>query len=923
VALAPGTRLGPYEIGPQIGAGGMGEVYRATDTNLKRSVAIKVLPEALAADEERLARFQREAEVLAALNHQHIAQIHGLEKSAERVALVMELVEGPTLADRIAHGAMPINEVMAIAQQIAQALEAAHEQGIIHRDLKPANVKVRDDGTVKVLDFGLAKVAEPAVTAPSALSQSPTITTPAPFDFRSGRPEQGRGPMTQAGLILGTAAYMSPEQAKGRAADKRSDVWSFGCVLYEMLTGRRAFDGEDTVDTLGAVTRLDPDWTLLPPTTPAVTRMLVRKCLEKDRAKRIASMSAVLFALRDLPESIAIAAAPRVSDPRSLRKRAIPMAVTAVLAAAGAGVLVWTLKPPPPLPVARSRFLLPDVSPSNQQFTATARPMIAISPDGEHIAFAANRRLYVRAMSELGAQAITTASSQTSGIITPVFSPDGRTVAYWDSGALKKISVSGGAPVTLTQTDAVIGMSWGEDSIVYGLGSGGIMRVSATGGTPEQLVRVEKGETASFPQVLPGNRAILFTLGTGTGGVERFDKARIVAEDIDSGMRTVLVDAGSDARYIPTGHLVYALGAALFAVPFDVGRLKTTGDAVPVVEGVRRSVGLNSGTGTGHYAISETGTLVFVPGPRSLSMIEQAVFRFDRKGGTEELKLPPSAFSSIRISPDGQQVAYDIDDGKEASVWVYDMVRNTSPRRLTFRGTNRFPIWSGDGRFVLFQSDREGDLAIYWQRADGTGTAERLTKPEKGVAHIAESWSPRSDLFSFSAVQDKEASLWVFSMKARTASLFGDARSVAPFNSAFSPDGQWLAYTLRGQGANIFVEPVPATGAKYQITTTNGHHPVWLPDGKGLSFRVSNNNQVVVAVDTTAGFSFGNAQPALPGGLPGIVTTGSGSYDITRDGAAFLAVAPSSGAQAAAVDAQEIDIVVNWFEELKRLVPAK
>jgi serine/threonine-protein kinase len=422
--------------------------------------------------------------------------------------------------------------------------------------------------------------------------------------------------------------------------------------------------------------------------------------------------------------------------------------------------------------------------------------------------------------------------------------------------------------------------------------------------------------------MLPGNRAILFTLGAGTGGVERFDNARIVAEDIGSGMRTVLVDAGSDGRYVPTGHLVYAHGAALFAVPFDVGRLKTTGDPVPVIEGVRRSVGLNSGTGTAHYAISKTGTLAFVPGPPSLSLIEQAVVRFDRKGGTEELKLPPSAFSSIRISPDGQQVAYDIDDGKEAGVWVYDMVRNTSPRRLTFRGANRFPIWSGDGRFVLFQSDREGDLAIYWQRADGTGTAERLTKPERGVAHIPESWSPRSDLFSFSAVRDKEeASLWVFSMKAKTASRFGDARSVAPFNSAFSPDGRWLAYTLRGQGANIYVEPVPPTGAKYQITTTNGHHPVWLPDGKGLSFRVSNNNQVVVAVDATAGFSFGNAQPALPGGLPGIVTTGSGSYDITRDGAAFLAVAPSSGAQAAAVDAQEIDIVVNWFEELKRLVP--
>jgi hypothetical protein len=373
---------------------------------------------------------------------------------------------------------------------------------------------------------------------------------------------------------------------------------------------------------------------------------------------------------------------------------------------------------------------------------------------------------------------------------------------------------------------------------------------------------------------------------------------------------------------VPTGHILYAVGAVLFAVPFDVGRLQVTGSAAPVIEGVRRSLGVNSGTGTAHYSFSRTGALVYVPGPASLSLGAMEISRFTRNGVTEKLDLPPRAFGSIRMSPDGQQLAFDVDDGKEANVWVYDMVRKTAPRRLTFSGMNRFPIWTADGRSVVFQSNREGDLAIYWQRADNTGTAERLTKPDKGVAHVPESWSPLGDRFSFSAAQGQDVSLWTFSMKDKTAKRFGDAQSIALFNSAFSPDGRWLAYTLRGKGANIYVEPFPATGAKYQITTANGHHPVWMPDGKGLSYRVSNSDQMVVAVDGTSSFTFGNEQRALPVGLPGIVTTGSSSYDITRDGSAFLAVGPASGGQAAAVDDQEIDIVLNWFEELKRLVPA-
>jgi serine/threonine-protein kinase len=589
-----------------------------------------------------------------------------------------------------------------------------------------------------------------------------------------------------------------------------------------------------------------------------------------------------------------------------------------------AAALAWTLKPAPPLHVVRSRYLLPDGPlPNRQQFTATIVPLVAISRDGTQIVYEANRRLYLRSLSELDARAITEPSVPPFSTNTPVFSPDGRSVAYVESGVLKKVAVSGGTPVTLAPPGTVLGMNWSGDGIVYGLGPDGIMRVSANGGAATQLVRVEKNEIALYPQMLPGNRAVLFTLANPAGGESRWDKARIVAQDLESGVRTVLVDGGSHGQYVPSGHIVYAQGAVLFAAPFDLGQMRVIGGAVPVVEGVRRSLGLNSGTGAAHYAVSDAGTLVFVPGPTQLSQSEQEIFRFDRKGGIEKLKLPPRAFSSIRISPDGRQVAYEINDGKEANVWVYDMTRNTAPRRLTFGGANRFPIWSANGESVLFQSDREGDRAIYWQRANGTGTAERLTRPDKDSAHIPESWSLRGDQFSFSAVQGREVSLWTFSMKDRTAARFGDAQSTAPFNSAFSPDGRWIAYTLRGLSANVYVEPFPATGGKYQITTGNGHHPVWLPDGTGLSYRVSNNEQVVVTVDTTSGFTFGNPQPALPVGLPGIVTTGSGSYDITRDGSAFLAVAPASTAQPALLDAQEINIVLNWFEELKRLVPTK
>ena len=551
------------------------------------------------------------------------------------------------------------------------------------------------------------------------------------------------------------------------------------------------------------------------------------------------------------------------------------------------------------------------------------------SPDGAQLVYAANQQLFLRTISELEARPIAGTEGGLGflvGTTTPVFSPDGQFIAYYD-GAFKKIGTGGGTAVTLSQGDPPWGMSWSEDWIVFGQAANGVMRVSANGGTLEQLVTVGSDEVAAHPQMLPGNEVVLFTLASAQAtGQDRWDTARIVAQTLDSDERKTIVEGGSHARYLATGHLVYALGGTLFAVPFDDRRLEVTGGAVPVVEGVRRSSNFGLGTGAAFYGLSSTGSLVFVPGGNP-ALLERRFLMVPREGDAESLSLPPDAYRSLRISPDDQRIAFHTEDGQEANIWVYDLAGDRAAQRLTFEGWNRFPIWSGDGQRVVFQSDREGDRALYWQPADGAGPAERLTEPGQGAAHVPESWSPVEDRFSYSEMAQGVVSLWTFSMSDAQATRFGDAQSIAPFNSEFSPDGNWLAYTLRsGTGANVYVEPFPATGAKYQITTENGHHPVWLPDGPGLSYRIGSNVQVAVSVNTTPSFSFGNPVSAVTAGLPTVESFASRSYDVTRDGSAFLAVAPDADVSEAQTPGQvgapqEIWIVLNWFEELKRLVP--
>jgi serine/threonine-protein kinase len=879
----------------------MGEVYRARDTKLNRDVALKILPEAFASDPERLGRFTREAQTLAALNHPNIAHIHGLEESNGVRALIMELVEGEDLAQRLARGAVPVDDTLPIARQIATALEAAHEQGIIHRDLKPANIKVREDGTVKVLDFGLAKALEPASTSPAgaALANSPTITSPAE--------------VTARGVILGTAAYMAPEQARGKAVDKRADIWAFGCVLYEMLAGRRPFEGDDVSDTLASVLKGEPAWNSLPAILPPPVRVLIEGCLKKDRQQRIADISTAVFLLEQPATAFGAASAPLIASRRPLWRRALPLAVTAVVSAAITGGVAWSVKPPT-LPPIITRF--PIALGEGQAFTNTGRQVLAISPDGTQIVYVANSRLYLRSMSNTQARPIagTEVSQGSGGVTNPVFSPDGRSVVFYSLSerALKKIATTGGAAVTICSAENPHGMSWEGDEILIGQGNKGILRVSVDDGKPELIVAVENGELAHGPHMLPGGQAVLFTLAT--EGPVAWDAAHIVVQSLKSGVRKTLVSAGSDARYLPTGHIVYAFAGTLFAVRFDLRQLAIVGSPVPVIEGIMRASAGN--TGTAQFSAAENGTVVYVPGPASPSATQQDVALMDRQGALQPLKLPPAPYEHPRVSPDGTRLAVGTDDGKTAIVWIYDLAGTSARRQLTFGGRNRYPIWSADGVRVAFESDREGDHGVFWQRADGAGAAERLTKPEQGTAHIPESWARDGNTFLFTAAKGSNSSLWRFSMSNKRAAPYGGVESSGPISAAFSPDGRWVAYAIAG----VFVQPFPATGTKYRIS--DGIHPFWSPDGNELLFH-TRTRLAVASVRTRPTFTFSSPVELSVGGGIERGPTSERNVDIMSDGQRFVGVIGADQAPSGLARPAQIHVIEHWFEDVKGRVPAK
>jgi len=891
--LTSGARLGSYEITAQIGAGGMGEVYQAHDTKLGRDVAIKVLPEAFAHDPERLSRFQREAKMLAALNHPNIATIYGLEHSGGTHYLVMELVPGENLAERVKReGAVPIEETLTIAKQIADALEAAHEKSIIHRDLKPANVKVTPEGKVKVLDFGLAK-AFAGDGANEDPSNSPTLSRAA----------------TMQGVILGTAAYMSPEQARGKEVDKRTDIWAFGCVLYELFTGKQAFTGEDITEILAAVVMKEPAFDALPAKISPAIRTLLIRCLRKDRRQRLPDAGAARIEIEEalaapLATKSAIAKVPQ----RAVWRWALILSLgMLLLGAAIASLAVWNLKPMSPKPVTRTVITL---QPGQQLASLDNGPAVAISPDGTHLAYAAiqngTQQLYLRAMDSLESRSV----PGTDGAITPFFSPDGQWVGFFAGGKLKKISASGGAAVTLGGFGGnALGASWGDEgTIVFATGTNPLLqRVSDAGGAPQSLIRLDKGETTHrWPEFLPGGKAVLFAASAVNGN---WTNAQVAVQSVATGERRNLIQGGTHPRYASSGHLVYEYGGSLMAAPFDPQRLTVTGAAVPMVEGVLQS----TLSGAAQYSFSASGSLVYVPGGSSGGSLSTLVW-VGRNGAPQPLAAPPHAYQHPRLSPDGRRAAVGIVE-EESQVWMYDLSRETLTR-FTFEGnSNRNPTWTPDGKRIAFESSKEGPQNVFWQSADGSGGLERLTTSEHTQAPM--SWSPDGQLLAFLDVDPTTGfDIGVLRLGDRKTQPFLRT-SFAESAPRFSPDGHWLAYISDESGRyEIYVQPYPGPGGKWQISTDGGTEPVWNRNGRELFYRSGNK---MMAVDITT-------QPAFAAGKPHMLFEGPylptpltfPNYDVSLDGQRFLMLKPTEQAGAAAT---QIVVVQNWFEELKQKVP--
>ena len=690
MSLTPGTRLGPYSVTAKIGEGGMGEVWQARDTKLDRDVALKVLPEAFTSDRDRLARFEREAKVLASLNHPNIGSIYGLEEAEGVRALVLELVEGPTLADRIKQGPISIDEALPIAKQIAEALEAAHEAGVIHRDLKPANIKVREDGTVKVLDFGLAKALEGVPG--SDPSQSPTLTAAA----------------TQMGVIMGTAAYMAPEQAKGKVADKRADVWAFGVVLYEMLTGRRAFEGGDISEVMAGVIKSEPDWDALPTALPPALVTYLRRCLQKNPRERIRDIGDVRLALAGVFDPSAL---PPVEPPvttvvvpqLALWQRPAGIAAVVLVAIVLGGLIDRALVPSAPTH-ATSRAAI-SVAPSRPVAQTPFFPDVAISPDGRRIVYQAGAGLDVRLLDQLESVAL----RGLEGAVSPFVSPDGAWIGFASGNLLQRVSSVGGPPVTICTVPAVfLGASWGpDDVIVFGAGAvDGLWQVPMVGGEPTRLTR-DEGASHRFPDVLPNGAGVLFTTRTGSTGF------KISVLDRATGEHRVIIETGSFPRYAHSGHVVYAIEGVLYAVAFDQETLEVTGDPVPVVENV-----VTKGTGAASFDLSDTGALVYVNGTAG-GNARQFVW-VDQEGRQEVLPLPARPYFNPRVSPDGRRIAVTVVADQGRDVWVYDAV-SAAGLRLTQGFAVQPLVWTPDGSRIIFYSAHESVGDIYSVSADGSG----------------------------------------------------------------------------------------------------------------------------------------------------------------------------------------------------------
>jgi eukaryotic-like serine/threonine-protein kinase len=895
--ILPGRRLGPYEILSSVGAGGMGEVYRARDTRLDRIVAIKVLPTHLADRSELRERFEREAKTIASLNHPHICTLHDIGQQDGVDYLVMEYLEGETLAQRLQKGPLPLEQVLHYAIEISDALDKAHRKGVIHRDLKPGNIMITKSGT-KLLDFGLAKLKQEVAPANVSLSDLPTANDP----------------LTAQGTIVGTLQYMAPEQLEGKEVDARTDIFAFGAVLYEMATGKRAFEGKSQASLMAAILEREPPaMSSLQPMTPSALDRVVKKCLRKDRDDRWQSARDVTDELKWITEGgsqATIAATPALKGIHVVGRRRLILGLGALLlVAALASMATWNLKPTPsPTPVTRTVITLPP----GQNLVST----MALSRDGTHLAYVAiqsgNQQLYLRAMDSLDSKPI----PGTDGATDPFFSPDGQWLGFFAGGKLKKVSVSGGSAITLNGAESInAGATWGsQGTIVFGNATESLKQVSDSGSAPQSLTRLVEGENGHrWPEFLPGGKAVLFAAGNSGN----WSGAQIAVQPVGSGERRNLVQGGTLPRYAPSGHLLYVQAGTLMAVPFDPQRLATTGAAVPMLEGVMQS----ATSGAARYSISATGSLVYVLG--SVQATQRRLIWVNRNGAEQPLAAPAHSYETPRISPDGRRVSVDIRE-EVSQIWLYDLARETLTR-LTFEGnTNQNPAWTPDGKRIAFQSNKGGSaFNLFWLLADGSGGLERLATSENLQA--PNSWSSDGQLLAFTELNPTTGwDIWVLRMGDTSAGP-GQVRKPQSFLRTkftegaprFSPDGRWLTYVSDESGRfEIYVQPYPGPGGKWQISTEGGTEPVWNHNGRELFYR-SGDKMMAVDITTQPGFGAGKPRMLFEGRYVRTAAT-IPTYDVSPDGQRFLMLKPTEQAQAATT---QINVVLNWFQELKQKVP--
>ena len=892
--IITGKRLGPYEILSAIGAGGMGEVYRARDTRLDRIVAIKILPDHHANNPDLRERFEREARTVAGLNHPHICVLHDIGHQEGTDFLVMEYLEGETLAGRLVKGPLPLDQVLKYAIEIADALDKAHRKGITHRDLKPGNIMLTKSGT-KLLDFGLAKLSQqesPVAAAP--LSQLPTV----------------KDAITAQGVILGTLQYMAPEQVEGKETDARTDIFAFGVVVYEMATGKKAFEGKSQASLIAKILETDPSpMSSLQPMTPPALDRIIKRCLAKEPDERCQSAKDLTDELKWIAEggSQTGIGAPVVSggEPKKyLGWMAAATAVAIVVIAAASAVAY--LRRPPPSAIQVVRF---SIAPPARGTFSVNPTFLAVSPDGSKLLFVANQQLWIRALDSSTAQAL----PGTETAAEPFWSPDSQFVAFLADGKLKKIAITGGPAQTLTDAPGAAGGgassssgTWSHEGVVlFTTPDGALNRVPESGGTPTPVTTLDasRSERAHmWPQFLPdGKHFLYFALSAKT------ENNAIYVASLDSKERKLLLNASSNPVYVHPGYLVFNRGGTLMAQPFDAQRIQLAGEAVPIAEGVEFSGNLNGARAA--FAASDNGVLAYRTGSAAARLTMVWV---SRNGAEQPLPAPPHNYVLPRISPDGKRVATGIEEA-DGQIWLYDLSRDTLTR-LTFEGAGNIdPVWTPDGKRVAFKG---AENRLFWEPADGSGGMEALTSSELSGNNVPGSWSPDGQALAFTQDTVPARNIWILPLKDRKPQLFvrSPTYETAP---VFSPDGHWIAYDSRESGRDeIYVRPYPGPGGKWQISTEGGTEPVWNPKGRELFYR---NGQKMMAVDFSTQPTFSAGKPRMLFQGPYVPTPRSfPDYDVSSDGQRFLMLKTNEQAQGPA----QINVVLSWTEELKQKVPA-